>query len=315
MIFKKAFERLKKGLSRTSSAFTSRLRKLVSVFRKLDAEFLEQLEEAMLEADMGVEAVTAIIEKIEAAHSNGELKPSEDVIAFLKDDLRTRLTEKNNLLAVAPEGPTVVLVAGVNGTGKTTSIAKLAYHLHQEGKKVILAACDTFRAAAIEQLTTWSNRIGCDIVAHQPGSDPSAVAWDSVEAAIARKADYLLVDTAGRLQTKQNLMRELEKIRRVIAKKIPSAPHEVLLVLDATTGQNAISQAIHFNEAIQVTGLFLAKLDGTAKGGVIVAIKESLDIPVKFIGVGETYEDIEPFDADRFVEALLGDAATTEVRS
>ena len=205
----------------------------------------------------------------------------------------------------AAEPPTVILVAGVNGSGKTTSIAKLAHHYTAEGRKVILAAADTFRAAAVEQLTIWADRIGVQIIKHQTGADPAAVAFDAVEAAVARKADVLLVDTAGRLHTQENLMRELEKVHRVLGKKIPGAPHECILVLDATTGQNAIQQVKMFSQAIPVSGLFLAKLDGSAKGGAIIAIREEVDVPVKFIGVGEGPEDVEPFRADEFVEALF----------
>jgi fused signal recognition particle receptor len=205
----------------------------------------------------------------------------------------------------AAEPPTVILVAGINGAGKTTSVAKLAHHFQQEGRKVVLAAADTFRAAAVEQLTIWADRIGVDLVTGS-GSDPAAVVYDACDAAKARQADVLLVDTAGRLHTQDNLMRELTKIRNVVGKKLPGAPHEVLLVLDATTGQNAINQARAFLEAIDVTGIFLAKLDGTAKGGIVVAIRNEVNLPVKFIGLGETYEDIEPFEPERFVEALFG---------
>jgi len=205
----------------------------------------------------------------------------------------------------AKRGPTVILVAGVNGTGKTTSIAKLAHIFNRSGKKVIVAACDTFRAAAVEQLSIWAERIGVQIVKHQSGSDPAAVAFDACEAAVSRDADILILDTAGRLHTKKDLMLQLTKIRDVVTRKIPNAPHEVLLVLDATTGQNAISQAKLFTEAINVTGIFLAKLDGTARGGIVIAIKDKLDIPVKFVGLGEKPEDIAEFDPDTFVEALF----------
>jgi fused signal recognition particle receptor len=208
-------------------------------------------------------------------------------------------------MRLAEQGPTVVLVAGVNGTGKTTSIAKLAYIFSRNGKNVIVAACDTFRAAAVEQLTIWAERIGVQIVKHQTGSDPAAVAFDACEAALARNADILILDTAGRLHTKKDLMQQLTKIRDVVARKIPGAPHEVLLVLDATTGQNAISQAKLFTEAINLTGIFLAKLDGTARGGIVIAIKDQLDIPVKFVGLGEKPEDIAEFDPGAFVEALF----------
>jgi len=207
---------------------------------------------------------------------------------------------------MAATGPTVILVAGVNGTGKTTSIAKLAYILSRNDKKVIVAACDTFRAAAVEQLSIWAERIGVQIVKHASGSDPAAVAYDACEAALARGTDFLILDTAGRLHTQKDLMRQLTKIRDVVTRRIPGAPHEVLLVLDATTGQNAISQARLFTEAIQVTGIFLAKLDGTARGGIVIAIKDQLDIPVKFVGLGEKPDAIAEFDPESFVEALFG---------
>ncbi|MCK5577995.1 MAG: signal recognition particle-docking protein FtsY, partial [Planctomycetes bacterium] len=256
-------------------------------------------------ADMGVETSLKIIEDLKSAYKEGKLTGVEQVIDYLKLDLKTSLKETKAALNLSTTPPTVILVAGVNGTGKTTSIAKLAYLFQQEKKKVLLAASDTFRAAAIDQLAVWSDRIGVEIVRHQPGADPGAVAFDAAEAALARQVDYLIVDTAGRLHTKTNLMKELTKIKNVLAKKIPGAPHETLLVLDATTGQNAIIQAKQFNEAVPVTGLFLAKLDGTAKGGIIVAIKNQLNIPVKFIGLGEKSDDLEPFDADKFVDALF----------
>jgi len=226
------------------------------------------------------------------------------VIEFLKGELKQYWPESDRAVHFAPEPPTVVLVAGINGSGKTTSVAKLAWQFQVAGKKVCLAAADTFRAAAVEQLTIWADRIGCDIVKGS-GTDPGAVVFDACDAAKARGADVLLVDTAGRLHTQDHLMRELTKIRDVVSRKIEGAPHEVLLVLDATTGQNAINQARAFAEAIDVTGIFLAKLDGTAKGGIVVAIRNDVNLPVKFIGIGETYEDVEPFDPERFVEALF----------
>jgi fused signal recognition particle receptor len=229
----------------------------------------------------------------------------EDVLAFLKEDLRARLGGEGVPLQWAPAPPTVVLVVGVNGSGKTTSIAKLAKAFQDEGKGVLLAAADTFRAAAIEQLEIWGKRVGCDVIRHQPGADPAAVAYDACDAAIARKADALIIDTAGRLQTKVNLMKELEKIRNVLGRKIPGAPHETLLVLDATVGQNAISQAQRFHEATPITGIVLAKLDGTAKGGIVVAIHDRLKIPVKFVGLGEKPTDLDAFEPGKFVEAMF----------
>jgi fused signal recognition particle receptor len=228
-----------------------------------------------------------------------------DVAEFVKTQLRNMIASPDAELRVAPVKPTVILVAGVNGSGKTTSIAKLAKRLKDEGNKVMVAACDTFRAAAVEQLTIWSQRIGCDIVKAQSGSDPASVAHDACEKAKARGFDVMIVDTAGRLHTQMHLMKELEKIRRIVAKQVEGAPHEVLLVLDATTGQNAVIQAEQFSKAIQCTGVILAKLDGTAKGGAIFGVKQKLGLPVKLVGVGETLDDLEPFDPDGYVRALF----------
>ncbi len=304
-LFTGFLEKFKRGLRKTKEAFTGPLKKLFSAFRKLDEDTLAEMEEALIGADFGVETTQKIIDGLRQAYRKGEIQTTDKVLDYLKGDLRRRLTESGNDLLWAPSPPTVILVAGVNGVGKTTSIAKLARFFANEGKKVLLCASDTFRAAAVDQLTIWAERIGVDLVKHQMGADPAAVVYDAVDAALARKADLLLIDTAGRLQTKENLMKELTKIRNVAARKIPGAPHEVLLVLDATTGQNAISQAQHFKAATDVTGLFLAKLDGTAKGGIVVAIKDRLSIPVKFVGLGETPDDIARFNAEEFVEALF----------
>jgi fused signal recognition particle receptor len=300
-------DKFKKGLQKTKEAFSSPLRKLFSAFRTLDEATLEEIETLLIGADVGVAATRQIMDGLRAAYKRGDIKTADQVSDWLKKDLKARLVEHGNEIRTAPSGPTVILVCGVNGVGKTTSIAKLTALFRKEGKRVILAASDTFRAAAVEQLTLWSERLGVDIIKHRQGADPAAVVFDAADAAVARKADYLIVDTAGRLQTKENLMKELGKIRSVAARKIPGAPHEVLLVLDATTGQNAISQAEHFGAAVQVTGLFLAKLDGTAKGGIVVAIKDQLKIPVKFVGLGETPDDVARFNADEFVEALFGE--------
>jgi fused signal recognition particle receptor len=300
-------EKFRKGLEKTKQVFTAPLKKIFSVFRKLDEATLSEIEEALITADFGVEATTKVMDALRAAYKKGEIATTDAVLPWLKADLKRRLVEKGNDILWAPAPPTVILVCGVNGAGKTTSIAKLARHFKADGKSVILAASDTFRAAAVDQLAIWAQRLDVDIVKHRMGADPAAVVFDAAEAAAARRADVLIVDTAGRLQTKENLMKELTKIRNVAAKKIPGSPHEVLLVLDATTGQNAISQAEHFKAATQVTGLFLAKLDGTAKGGIVVAIKDRLDIPVKFVGLGETPEDVARFNADEFVEALFTD--------
>lgn len=299
-------EGISRGLAKTRDRLAKGLGTVFAFARKIDDDLCEELEELMIGADMGVAATTEIIEDIRTAHKEGKLKDTSHLKEYLKAELKQLLGESDTGIRTADQPPTVILVAGVNGSGKTTSIAKLAKHFHDNDKKVLLAASDTFRAAAVEQLDIWSRRIGVDIVKHQTGADPAAVTFDALDAAIARKADVLIVDTAGRLHTKKNLMAELEKIRRVISKRLPGAPHEVILVLDATTGQNAIQQAMLFKEAIGVTGIFLAKLDGTAKGGIVIAIKKQVDIPVKFIGIGEQADDIEPFDPDTFVEALIG---------
>ena len=304
-MLKGLFGKLKEGLQKTKAALGQRVRQVLAVFKGLDEATLNQIEESLLGADIGVEATVRIMDALRQRHREGKIARSEDVLALIKSDLRKRLGAAPPGLQLAPHPPTVILVVGVNGSGKTTSIAKLAWALQRDGKKILLAAADTFRAAAIDQLGIWSQRLGVELVHHQPGADPAAVAFDACDAAIARKADVLIVDTAGRLQTKVNLMKELEKIRNVVARKVPGAPHETLLVLDATVGQNAISQAQHFHEATAITGIFLAKLDGTAKGGIVVAIHDQLKIPVKFVGVGEKLDDIEPFDPGRFVEALF----------
>jgi len=302
-LFRKAIEKLAAGLGRTREKFVRSLRSMLSG-RQLDEDLLEDLEATLIQADFGVASTMRICEDLQQAYHEKRIEKGDDVIEFLKAELKKYWPESDRSVHFAEEPPTVVLVAGVNGSGKTTSVAKLAWAFKQQGKKVVLAAADTFRAAAVEQLTIWSDRIGVDIIKGS-GADPAAVVFDACDAARARKADVLLVDTAGRLHTQDHLMRELSKIRDVVAKKLPGAPHEVLLVLDATTGQNAINQARAFAEAIDVTGIFLAKLDGTAKGGVIVAIRDEVNLPVKFVGLGETYEDVEPFDPDSFVEALF----------
>jgi fused signal recognition particle receptor len=254
-------------------------------------------------ADLGLTG-SKIVEELKQAYRRREIKDAEDVPRLLREKLLARLVGCEGTLARAKPGPTVLLIVGVNGSGKTTSIAKLTHHLVQQGNKVLLGAGDTFRAAAVEQLTLWAERIGVPIIKQGTGADPAAVAFDAVSAAIARNVDYLVLDTAGRLHTQKNLMQELGKIVRVIRKLIPDAPHETLLVLDATTGQNAIRQAKEFSAVAQVTGLFLAKMDGTAKGGAVFGIREELPLPVKFLGVGESVEDIEPFSAPNFVDAL-----------
>ena len=301
--FKKTVEKLAAGLSRTRQKFIGSLKSLLSG-RKLDDRLLDDLEETLIQADMGVASAMRIRGDLQQAFTDKRIEKGDQAIDFLKEEIKKYWPESDRSVHFATEGPTVILVAGINGCGKTTSVAKLAYRFKSEGKKVCLAAADTFRAAAVQQLTIWSERIGCDIISGS-GNDPAAVVFDACDAASARGTDILLVDTAGRLHTQDNLMRELTKIRDVVARKIPGAPHEVLLVLDATTGQNAINQAKAFSQAIDVTGIFLAKLDGTAKGGIVVAIRNEVNLPVKFIGIGETYEDVEPFDPEQFVEALF----------
>ena len=301
--FRKAFDKLAAGLAKTRKVFVSSLKGFLTG-RTLDEDLMDELEGKLIQADIGVQASRQIILDLRAAWKDKRISTGDDVLPFLKVELKKYWPPDDRTVHFAAEGPTVILVAGINGAGKTTSVAKLAYQLKSEGKKVILAAADTFRAAAVEQLNIWAGRIGVDIIKGS-GADPAAVVYDACDAAIARKADVLLVDTAGRLHTQDHLMRELTKIRNVVAKKIPGAPHEVLLVLDATTGQNAINQAKAFTQAIDVTGIFLAKLDGTAKGGIVVAIRSEVNLPVKFVGLGETYEDVEPFDPEQFVEALF----------
>src|SRR5215831_7746192 len=304
MVFGAIFDKIKKGLAKTRDLFSG----VASLFRlrgRVDKEFLAKLEERLYLADVGTVATTEIVERVRQAFLDKEI--SGDVEEFVKKQLKELVAATDTGLRYNPSGPTVVMIAGVNGSGKTTSIAKLARRLQSEGKKVIVAACDTFRAAAVDQLTIWTERIGCEIVKNQPGTDPASVAHDACEKARARNFDVLIVDTAGRLHTQTHLMRELEKIHRVVARLIPGAPHEVLLVLDATTGQNAITQAEMFKKTVHCTGIILAKLDGTAKGGAIFGIKQKLGLPVKFIGVGETPDDLEPFDPDAYVEALFAD--------
>jgi fused signal recognition particle receptor len=302
MVFKSIFGKLKQGLARTRRAFGD----VAALFRlsgRVDQKFLDELEKRLSLADVGPAGTAEIVDKVRQAFLDKEI--TGDVEAFVKAQLRELIASDSAELKFSPVKPTVILIAGVNGSGKTTSIAKLAKRLQDEGHKVMVAACDTFRAAAVEQLTIWSERIGCDIVKAQSGSDPASVAHDACEKAKARGFDVMIVDTAGRLHTQLHLMKELEKIRRIVAKQIEGAPHEVLLVLDATTGQNAVVQAEQFSKAIQCTGVILAKLDGTAKGGAIFGVKKKLGLPVKFVGVGETLDDLEPFDPDAYVKALF----------
>jgi fused signal recognition particle receptor len=300
------FERLRKGLSKTREKFSSSIKSVLRMGRKLDEETMEQLVEALIAADVGPRAAERMAGNVAEAYHAGIFDNAEGALAFLKEEIKESLSTWNTAPIWNDNGPTVWLVAGVNGVGKTTTIAKLAKWCAAKGKSVLLAAGDTYRAGATDQLAIWSKRVGVDIVRHSPGGDPAAVAYDAIEATLARNIDLLIVDTAGRLHTKENLMRELEKIERVLQRKLPGAPHEVLLVLDATTGQNAVQQAKLFHQSLRLTGFVLAKLDGTAKGGIVVGMREQIDLPVKFVGIGEAAEDLEPFDAAQFVDALFG---------
>lgn len=300
------FSKLKAGLTKTRQGFVEKIEELVTGRKKIDEEFYEELEEILIEADIGAETALQLVEDVRALVKERKIEDSSQLQVILKEKIRDILGEGSPTLNLPADKLAIIMVVGVNGVGKTTSIGKIANNLKKSGKKVLLAAGDTFRAAAIDQLEVWANRVGVEIIKHHEGADPAAVAFDAVQAAKARNADVLIIDTAGRLHTKSNLMAELNKVVRVVQREIPDAPHEVLLVLDATTGQNAISQAKLFSEAAHVSGIVLTKLDGTAKGGVILGIKSELDIPVKYVGVGEQMDDLKNFDAKEFAEALLG---------
>jgi fused signal recognition particle receptor len=304
-IFSRSVDYLKERLGKTRDKISSSLAAVLTLGRNIDDALLDKLEETLISDDIGVETTDKLVGELRQAYRNRQIAKTDDILPFLKEHIKNYWPNADRQLHLAQVPPTVILVAGVNGSGKTTSIAKLAHILSRDNKKVIVAACDTFRAAAVEQLSIWAGRIGVEIVKHKTGADPAAVAFDACEAAIARNADFLILDTAGRLHTQKDLMRQLTKIRDVVARKIPGSPNEVLLVLDSTTGQNAIVQAKMFTAAINVTGIFLAKLDGTARGGIVIAIKDQLDIPVKFVGLGEKPEDIAEFDPEKFVEALF----------
>lgn len=299
------FGKLKKGLSKTRSRLFGGLKSVLTLGRTIDESLLEEVEEILLLADVGPATTDSLIEELRQAWKKGEVRDAAELQPVLQRLIADRLAMGGTEIRRASEGPTVVLVCGVNGAGKTTSIGKLTQYLRREGHSVLLGAADTFRAAAVEQLTIWSERNGVAIVKQSTGADPAAVAFDACKAGLARGVDFIIIDTAGRLHTQDNLMAELEKIKRVTAKAIPGAPHEAILVLDATTGQNAVRQAELFNKTAEVTGLFVTKLDGTAKGGSVLAIRDSIGVPVKFIGLGEGIEDIEPFDAASFAEALF----------
>ena len=297
------FKRLKSGLSKTREILTTDIDDLFTGRRKIDDDLLEELEELLITADIGVRTASDLIDHIAAKGS--KITTADHLKDVLKNEIRSYLGEQLESQPAELSKPHIIMVVGVNGVGKTTTIGKLAARLTSSGKQVLIAAADTFRAAAIEQLSIWAERAGADIVKHKDHSDPAAVAFDSIEAALARSSDVVLVDTAGRLHTKVNLMEELKKIQRTLAKKLPNAPHEILLVLDATTGQNAISQAELFNEALGITGIALTKLDGTAKGGIVVSICNSLKIPLRYVGVGEQIDDLQDFDPEAYVDALF----------
>ena len=297
--------RLRRGLRKTREKFSSSIKSVLRFGHKLDNKTVDRLVEALIMSDVGPRAAERMAGDVAEAFRSGRFQGADDALAFLKQDIKESLKHWETSPKWNDEGPTVWLVAGVNGVGKTTTIAKLATRYKEEGKSVLLAAGDTYRAAAVEQLEVWSRRIGVHLIKHGQGGDPAAVAYDAIDAAVARHIDLLIVDTAGRLHTKENLMRELEKIEKVIQQRLPGAPHEVFLVLDATTGQNAVQQAKLFHESIHLTGLILAKLDGTAKGGIVVGMREQIDLPVKFVGIGEKAEDLAPFDPDEFVDALF----------
>ncbi|MBQ5418496.1 MAG: signal recognition particle-docking protein FtsY [Selenomonas sp.] len=299
------FDKLKKGLNKTRENLTTKIEKLVIGYADIDDDFLDELEETLIMADVGVQTTEKLMTAVRKGIKKKEINSPEDLKPFLEKEIAAILTAGEDNTRTAAEGPTVLLVIGVNGAGKTTTIGKLAAYYKEQGKSVMLAAADTFRAAAIDQLEVWAGRSGAQLIKHEEGSDPAAVAYDAVKAAVARNIDMLIIDTDGRLQNKSNLMQELEKINRVIGREIKGAPHETLLVLDATTGQNAISQAELFTKAAPISGVVLTKLDGTAKGGVVIGIKSQLSMPVKWIGVGEGVEDLRPFVAEDFAKALF----------
>ncbi|RST75462.1 signal recognition particle-docking protein FtsY [Siminovitchia acidinfaciens] len=304
-------EKFKDGLVKTRDNFSNKINDLVSRYRTVDEDFFEELEEILIQADVGFETVMELVEELKTEVKRRNIKDPADVQSVISEkliEIYESGEENLSTLNIQEDELTVILFVGVNGVGKTTTIGKLAHKFKSEGKSVLLAAGDTFRAGAIEQLEVWGERVGVEVIKQAEGSDPAAVMYDAVQAAKARKAEILLCDTAGRLQNKVNLMKELEKIKRVIEREIPGAPHEVLLVLDATTGQNALIQAKTFREATDVTGIVLSKLDGTAKGGIVLAIRNEMNIPVKFVGLGEKMDDLQEFDPEKYVYGLFSDA-------
>lgn len=304
-------DKYKSGLAKTRDSFSGKLNELVARYRKVDEDFFEELEEVLIQADVGVMTVMDLVEELKMEVKRQNIKDAVDLREVISEKIVELYGDQGNTieedLNLQKNDLSVFLFVGVNGVGKTTTIGKMAYQLKQEGKKVVLVAGDTFRAGAIEQLVVWGERVGVDVIKHSAGSDPAAVMYDGIQAAKSRNADVLLCDTAGRLQNKINLMNELAKVKRVIEREIPGAPHEVLLVLDATTGQNAMSQAKSFSAATDVSGIVLTKLDGTAKGGIVLAIRKELQIPVKYVGLGEKMTDLEKFDPQAFVYGLFSD--------
>ncbi len=298
------FDKLKQGLNKTKTSFDEKINNVFSGFRKVDEELLEELEEALIMSDVGTETTLKIVENLRNRIKKENIKEEQGVKQALKQEIQEILDKEDSALNLDTK-PSVILVVGVNGVGKTTSIGKIANNLRKNGKKVVVAAADTFRAAAVEQLEIWANRAGCDIVKKEEGVDPASVVFDAIKITKEKNADILICDTAGRLHNKKYLMDELEKIKKVIDKEMPEASKEILMVLDATTGQNAISQVKAFKETVDITGLILTKLDGTAKGGVVIGIVEENNMPIKFIGVGERIEDMEKFNSQDFVNALI----------
>lgn len=296
------FDRLKEGLSKTKKNFTEKVESLLKAFKQVDEELFDELEEVLVLSDVGVKTSQKIIENLKEKVKKNKISDSQAVKELLKEEMFNIINLPNKL---KEKYPLIILMVGVNGVGKTTSIGKIANLLKSNGKKVIIAAADTFRAAAIDQLEIWAKRVGCDIIKHVEGADPAAVVFDGIQAMRARKADVLIVDTAGRLHTKKNLIEELKKIDRVISQQMPEAEKETLLVIDATTGQNGLVQAKEFNQAVNISGIVLTKLDGTAKGGIVVSICDELKIPVKFIGVGEKIDDLQEFNPREFIDALF----------
>ena len=298
------FDKLKQGLSKTKNSFEEKMNNVFSTFRKVDEDLLEELEEVLIMSDVGVETSTQIINNLRDRIKKGKIQDAEEVKQALREEIKEVFDSVDNSLHLDTK-PSVILVVGVNGVGKTTSIGKMANRLKQDGKEVVVAAADTFRAAAVEQLEIWANRAGCDIVKREEGVDPASVVFDAIKVTKEKNADVLICDTAGRLHNKKYLMDELIKIKKVIDKELPDASKEILMVLDATTGQNAISQVKAFKETVDITGLVLTKLDGTAKGGVVIGITNENKMPVKFIGIGEKIDDMEIFNSDDFVKAII----------